>query len=145
MGVKIYVENEQLNSHFYFFPSRVLYFLHTSLSQAALNHLQLVQTAAGRLLTTTGRLSHITSVLTPLLWPPVKFRINYKRSFWLCTRHDLAPALISSFHLSTSDPQISAFYLPQQNKKWSPFYCFSPNPLDSSSPLHPICWLPGLF
>lgn len=40
--------------------------------------LQLVQNAAARLLTRTGRREHISPVLASLHWLPVKFRIEYK-------------------------------------------------------------------
>ena len=70
--------------------------LFTCLSQADLSRLQLIQNAAARLLTGTGRRSHITPVLASLHWLPVKFRIDFK--ILLITYkalHGLAPAYIS--------------------------------------------------
>ncbi len=46
--------------------------------QASLSHLQLVQNAAARLLTSTRKREHITPVLAFPHWLPVRFRINFK-------------------------------------------------------------------
>jgi len=52
--------------------------LYIGVSQASLSRLQLVQNAAARLLTRTGRREHITPVLASLHWLPVNFRIQLK-------------------------------------------------------------------
>ena len=65
-------------------------------SQADLSRLQLVQNAAARLLTRTGRRSHITPVLASLHRLPVKLRIDFKILFITYKAlHGLAPAYVS--------------------------------------------------
>ena len=46
--------------------------------KSSLKSLQLVQNAAARLLTGTGRREHITPVLASLHWLPVEFRVQFK-------------------------------------------------------------------
>ena len=46
--------------------------------RSSLKSLQLVQNAAARLLTGTGRREHITPVLASLHWLPVEFRVQFK-------------------------------------------------------------------
>ncbi|XP_005940566.2 uncharacterized protein LOC102297446, partial [Haplochromis burtoni] len=52
--------------------------LYTGLHSALVHKLQLVQTAAARLLTGTGRFESITPALSDLHWLPIKLRIDFK-------------------------------------------------------------------
>ncbi len=52
--------------------------LYVGVSQSSLNHLQLVQNAAARLLTNTRKREHITPILYLLHWLPVSFRVDFK-------------------------------------------------------------------
>lgn len=52
--------------------------LFTFLNKSALNCLQMVQNAAARLLTGSGRRAHINPILSSLHWLPIKFRIDFK-------------------------------------------------------------------
>lgn len=54
--------------------------LFTGINQSSLARLQLLQNAAARLLTKTSHGSHITPILVPLNWLPVKFRIDLRSS-----------------------------------------------------------------
>lgn len=51
--------------------------LYVSTGQSALNHLQLVQNTAARLLTWPKKSEHIMLVLSSLHWLPVRFRIDF--------------------------------------------------------------------
>ena len=48
------------------------------LSTIHINKLQRVQNAAGRLVTNTPRICHITPILEDLHWLPIKYRIEFK-------------------------------------------------------------------
>ncbi|KAF7651885.1 hypothetical protein LDENG_00104280 [Lucifuga dentata] len=50
----------------------------TSLSSSSLDHLQVVQNAAARLLTRPLKRSHATPLLISLHWLPIKCRIHFK-------------------------------------------------------------------
>ncbi|MGL4878764.1 hypothetical protein, partial [Paraclostridium dentum] len=52
--------------------------LFSSLHQKDLKRLQIVQHSAARLLTGTGKFSHITPRLASLHWLPVHLRINFR-------------------------------------------------------------------
>lgn len=52
--------------------------LYFGLNSTLLHRLQIVQNAAARLLTGTGRRVSITPVLADLHWLPVKYRIQFK-------------------------------------------------------------------
>ncbi len=51
--------------------------LYAGTNQVSFARLQLVRTAAARLLTGTSKREHITPILASLHWPPVHFRINF--------------------------------------------------------------------
>lgn len=79
--------------------------IHTCLSQAALNRLQLVQNALARLLKWAIGLT--LPILASLHWVPVKFRVHYKiLLITYMALHDLAPVpfLISSFLIPLPRP-----------------------------------------
>lgn len=63
-----------------FITSRLDYcnVLFAGLSCSSLSRLQLVQNTAARFLTRTRKREHITPVLRPLHWLPVRFRIHFK-------------------------------------------------------------------
>lgn len=65
---------------FFFFSSHLDYCsgLFTCFKKSALNSLQTVKNAAGRLLTGTNKRSHITPVLASLHWLPVRFTFLLK-------------------------------------------------------------------
>lgn len=70
--------------------------LYIGLSQTSLSHLQLVQNAAARFLTSTSRRAHITPVLATLHWLPVRFRIDFKiLLFVFKALNGLAPEYLS--------------------------------------------------
>lgn len=52
--------------------------LYFGLQSVHLHRLQLVQNAAARLLTGTGKFASITPVLADLHWLPIKYRIDFK-------------------------------------------------------------------
>ncbi len=52
--------------------------LYVGVSQSSLNHLQLVQNAAARLLTNTRKREHITPILYSLHWLPVSLELILK-------------------------------------------------------------------
>jgi len=55
--------------------------LYVGLDQRSLRGLQLVQNAAARLLTATKKREHITPVLAPVHWLPVRFRIDFNELY----------------------------------------------------------------
>ncbi len=63
-----------------FISSRLDYcnMLLTGISKSSLNHLQVVQDAATRLLTNTLKCDHIIPLLAALHWLPVHFRIDFE-------------------------------------------------------------------
>lgn len=69
--------------------------LFTCLSKSSLDHLQLIQNAAARLLTRSSRTTHITPILSSLHWLPIKFRIHFKvLLFTYRAMHGQAPVYI---------------------------------------------------
>ena len=65
-------------------------------NKASISRLQLVQNAAARLLTGTGKYDHITPVLSALHWLPVHFRIHFKiLLFTFKAQNGLAPQYLS--------------------------------------------------
>ncbi len=63
-----------------FISSQLDYYnsLFTCLKKSAIDQLQSIKNAAARLLTRSGRMTHITPILHSLHWLPVKFRIHFK-------------------------------------------------------------------
>ena len=80
-SVKPYLSPSDLEKviHAFIFP-RLDYCnsLYVGLDQRSLQRLQLVQSAAARLLTGTKKQEHINPVLPSLHWLPVRFRIDFK-------------------------------------------------------------------
>lgn len=69
--------------------------LFTCLSKSSLDHLQLIQNAAARLLTRSSRTTHITPILSSLHWLPIKFRIHFKVLLFIYrAMHGQAPVYI---------------------------------------------------
>ena len=72
---KVAISIKTLCNYFLFNYCNALYL---GVSQSSLAHLQLVQNAAARLLTSTRKHEHITPILASLHWLPVHFRIHFK-------------------------------------------------------------------
>ncbi len=79
-------------------------------SARLINKLQLVQTAAARVLTRTRKYDHISLVLSTLHWFPIKHRIHFKILLITCKAlNGLAPQYLSELllHYSPSRPLCS--------------------------------------
>jgi hypothetical protein len=91
-------------------------------SHGVLQHLQLLQNRAARILSFTPKFNHITPVLRELHWLPVRERITFK-ILLLCYKcqHGLAPSYLSDLiqpHIPTrdlrsSDPRRGLLFVPR--------------------------------
>ncbi|KAI2655645.1 RNA-directed DNA polymerase from mobile element jockey [Labeo rohita] len=64
---------------------------------SSINKLQIVQNAAARVLTRSGKYDHITPILKSLHWLPIRFRISYKIALLTYKAlNGLAPAYLTS-------------------------------------------------
>ena len=71
--------------------------LFTTLSSSSVSRLQLVQNAAARLLTNTGRRSHITPVLADLHWLPTECINDFNFACFVSTLSVMCDCLCSFY------------------------------------------------
>ncbi len=75
--------------------------LYFGIGQTAISRLQRVKNAAARLLTSIIKRDHITPVLRPLHWLPVRCRVNFTIHLLVFkSLHGLAPAYLSIYLLN---------------------------------------------